>query len=90
LKLAHIVVHGRVQGVGFRWFVQGEAERTGLSGTVKNLVDGSVEIWVNGSEKNIEDLMGRLQVGNGHSNIMDKTIKLSDSQNNWNGFRIIT
>jgi len=41
--LRHIVVHGRVQGVGFRAFVEHEALRRGLEGWVRNRGDGSVE-----------------------------------------------
>lgn len=42
------VVYGRVQGVGFRYFTWKEAERIGIKGTVRNCVDGSVEIVAEG------------------------------------------
>ncbi|HEY7509386.1 MAG TPA: acylphosphatase, partial [Vicinamibacteria bacterium] len=38
------VVHGRVQGVGYRYFVQREADARGVTGFVRNLPDGSVEV----------------------------------------------
>jgi acylphosphatase len=41
--IRHVVVHGRVQGVGFRAFVEGEALARGLEGWVRNRRDGSVE-----------------------------------------------
>ena len=53
------LVHGRVQGVGFRWFVLREAERRGLRGYVRNLRDGSVEVIAAGKEQALEEL-GRL------------------------------
>lgn len=68
---AHIVVFGRVQGVGFRYFVQGEARRLNLSGDVCNLSDGSVRIRATGDRSTIESLIGQISTGNGYS-IVDK------------------
>ena len=48
-KALHIVVHGRVQGVGFRYFVQHIGDRIGLTGNVCNCADGTVEIVVEGA-----------------------------------------
>jgi len=53
---AHILYSGTVQGVGFRFMVQRHALSLDLTGWVKNLSDGSVEILVNGPKKNIEML----------------------------------
>ncbi|WP_129409562.1 acylphosphatase [Marinitoga lauensis] len=44
-------IYGRVQGVGFRWFVNKIAESLGLNGYVMNMPDGSVEIWAEGKQK---------------------------------------
>lgn len=51
------VVSGRVQGVGFRYYVLREAQRLGLSGYVRNLRDGRVEVVAAGSEEKL----GRLE-----------------------------
>lgn len=72
---AHIIVSGLVQGIGFRRFTQDEAIRLGLSGSVKNLADGDVEVWAIGSRERIERLIERLKVGNGFS-VVDK-VKVS-------------
>jgi len=45
---AGYVVRGRVQGVGFRWWTRREAQRIGVAGTVRNLLDGGVEVMVVG------------------------------------------
>ena len=59
----HVRISGVVQGVGFRWFVRERARRLGLSGWVKNLDDGSVEVAASGDDQQIELLRGELQKG---------------------------
>ena len=57
------IVRGRVQGVGFRWFVEREAQELSLNGWVRNNVDGSVEILAIGNEQQLATLKQRLQRG---------------------------
>lgn len=57
------IVRGRVQGVGFRWFVDYEARQLGLAGWVRNNMDGSVEVLAMGSEQQHSALRGKLQGG---------------------------
>jgi len=56
-------VRGRVQGVGFRWFVMGVAERLGLEGYVRNLPDGSVEVVARGTREAMDELERALARG---------------------------
>jgi acylphosphatase len=57
------VVRGRVQGVGFRWFVEREAHMLGIAGWVRNNSDGSVEVLAMGSRDQLLGLRGRLRQG---------------------------
>jgi acylphosphatase len=52
----HYLVQGRVQGVGFRWFVHREASELGLRGWVRNTDDGAVEIVAAGEETDLREL----------------------------------
>ena len=60
----HIIVRGRVQGIGFRWFTLETAESLGLTGWVKNRDDGSVEAEAQGTETALERFVERLKTGN--------------------------
>jgi len=57
------IVSGDVQGVGYRVWTRGEAQRHGLAGHVRNLPDGSVEVEVEGSEAAVTELIARLSIG---------------------------
>jgi acylphosphatase len=59
----HFLVKGRVQGVGFRWFVQREAAEIGLRGWVRNTDDGHVEVVAAGEPDQLEDLQLALAKG---------------------------
>ena len=57
------LVTGRVQGVGYRYFVLREAERLGLAGFARNLPDGRVEVVAEGTEEVLGHLEARLRAG---------------------------
>ncbi|MEO4047858.1 acylphosphatase [Pseudomonas sp. CAU 1711] len=59
----HGFVSGKVQGVSFRQCTQGEAERLDLNGWVRNLVDGRVEVLVEGEELAVRELEAWLARG---------------------------
>ena len=56
-------VRGRVQGVGFRYFVERAAHELGLTGSARNLDDGRVEVYAIGSEEKLSELARRLWKG---------------------------
>jgi acylphosphatase len=57
------VVRGRVQGVGFRYTTQHEARKLGLSGWVRNRVDGTVEVEAEGAPEALETFLSFLHRG---------------------------
>ncbi len=65
----HFLVKGRVQGVGFRWFVQREAYQLGLRGWVRNTADGDVEVMAAGGEEQLRNLYASLKRGSRGSRV---------------------
>ena len=57
---AHAVVEGRVQGVGYRYFVRELANRAGLGGVARNLADGRVEVVLEGPEESVASVLAQL------------------------------
>jgi acylphosphatase len=57
------LVRGRVQGVGFRWFVEREAHVLGIAGWVRNNSDSSVEVFAVGTREQLSGLRMRLREG---------------------------
>lgn len=56
-------IHGRVQGVGFRYFAQREAQKLGLSGWVRNLRSGQVEVAAEGDRDDLRSYLEALRKG---------------------------
>ncbi len=67
-------VHGMVQGVGFRYSTQHEAQKLGLTGYVRNMDDGSVEVLACGGEQQVEQLIAWLKAGGPRSARVDKVL----------------
>ena len=80
-------VRGRVQGVGFRYFVERVADELDLSGWVRNLSDGRVEVYAVGSEDQLAALCGRLWKGPMWSNVRGVEEQEAAVENR-SGFRI--
>lgn len=59
----HVVIAGRVQGVGFRWFARVAARRLELRGWVRNREDGSVEIAAEGPQEKLDQFRRQLSRG---------------------------
>ena len=65
----HYLVKGRVQGVGFRWFVHREAAELNLRGWVRNTEDGHVEVVVAGRPEDLAELRQALHKGSRGSRV---------------------
>ncbi|BDO41696.1 Acylphosphatase [Cellulomonas sp. T2.31MG-18] len=63
----HVVVHGQVQGVGFRWWAAREADRLGVTGWVRNRPDGAVEALVEGEPEPVQTMVDELASGPRHA-----------------------
>jgi acylphosphatase len=63
IEAKRYLVRGRVQGVGFRWFVEREAHMLGIAGWVRNNHDGSVEVLAQGTRDQLSGLHSRLREG---------------------------
>jgi len=59
----HVIVKGRVQGVGFRAFVLEQAQRLSLTGWVRNTWEGNVEVLAEGARSDLDTLYGLLDPG---------------------------
>jgi acylphosphatase len=62
-RAIRLIIRGRVQGVGYRWWAVGQARRRGLDGWVRNRRDGSVELLAIGAEAGLEALTAACRHG---------------------------
>lgn len=67
--VCHYLIKGRVQGVGFRWFVQQEAAELELRGWVRNTDEGHVEVVAMGQPEDLAELKGALRKGSRGSRV---------------------
>ncbi|HQE93548.1 MAG TPA: acylphosphatase [Anaerolineae bacterium] len=84
----HIVVHGEVQGVGFRSFVQARALALNIGGWVRNCEEGTVEIWAEGPHDTLQRLIQEVQRGPRHGLVSHLDIEWVPPQNTLGGFHI--
>jgi len=85
-----VVISGRVQGVGLRWSAAAEAERLGVSGSIRNLHEGFVEAEISGEPDAVEQFTEWLRVGPPSARVDDLVIEqLLDLDAGFTGFRIL-
>jgi len=85
----HVVVRGRVQGVGFRWFVLKQARSLGLTGQVRNRPDGTVEAEAEGARSALEAWLQRLHEGPMGARVERVHETWGDEGSGFEGFQIV-
>ncbi len=84
--MAH--VSGNVQGVGFRYFTYKRAKSYNLTGYVKNLANGNVEVFAEGERGDLEKLLLDLQNGPNFAYVQDVKVDWKEYQNQYSDFTI--
>lgn len=84
----HARVYGRVQGVGFRYFTRSTAASLGLSGWVKNRMDGSVEVRAEGSRAQVEALVDYLRHGPPSSHVRTVDLRYPEPTGSFRDFSV--
>ena len=84
------IVHGRVQGVGFRWFVTRNASDLGVRGTVRNRGDGSVEVVLQADEPApMASLLERIRGGPPASRVEEVECQSVEDPPRYDGFQVV-
>jgi len=84
----HMIVRGRVQGVGFRFFVRGQASVMGVAGWVKNLPDGSVEIHAEAEREVLEKFVEKVRRGPVFAHVDEIVEDWTEPENAYYNFNI--
>ncbi|HET7013844.1 MAG TPA: acylphosphatase [Streptosporangiaceae bacterium] len=79
-------VRGRVQGVGFRWWVRRNALELGLIGMAENLVDGRVKVVAEGDRDQLTELLGRLEAPGSPGHVAQVTHRWDQVRGGFTGF----
>lgn len=82
-------VHGKVQMVMFRDFVQKKARSLTLAGYAQNMPDGSVEVVAQGEEKNLKRLITYLHEGPLHADVSRVDVEWGEIEERMQGFEIV-
>jgi len=83
------IVRGRVQGVGFRYFALRAARRFGITGTVRNMADGSVEAIAQGSDDAVAGFHAELERGPSYGHVDSVHESLIEGSRAYSGFDVV-
>lgn len=85
----HAIFQGSVQGVGFRWQILDHAKAYRLKGTVKNLLNGAVEVVAQGSKEDLENFLRTVQEDPGGARIEHVKCHYRNPTSSFSDFRIV-
>jgi acylphosphatase len=89
MERVEITVHGRVQGVAFRWYTRKSALSYGLKGWVRNRPDGSVQMVAEGPRDSLEAFCDWTQRGPDHARVDRQEISWSQANGKFEDFLIV-
>lgn len=87
-KHLELLIRGRVQGVAFRYHAMNTARRLGLTGRVRNRMDGTVHLRAEGSQVALEQMARWAASGPDHARVDGCEARWSPAQDRWTDFRI--
>lgn len=88
MKSVHVIIKGRVQGVGFRNWTYHTAQDLGVGGWVRNLPDGSVEACFEGEETNVNAMLEAAKRGPAYAKVTDLIVAEAASVEEFQDFQI--
>lgn len=90
MEARRVIVRGRVQGVGFRWFVVRNAQALGVRGSVRNRPDGTVEAILRGERsEDVEALIDRIREGPSTARVEGIDVEATELEEDPEGMRVI-
>ena len=82
-------ITGKVQGVGFRYFVLRQAQELGINGWVSNKSNGNVEAFAQGEKADLEQFIAKVKEGPSFSRVEDVSLNWVNEADHYFGFEII-
>lgn len=88
-QAVHLLVHGYVQGVGFRYYTRAHASRLGIHGWVRNNFDGTVEIEAEASYSRLEAFIAAVRRGPSHGEVHSLDVQWRTETQGFSSFDIV-
>jgi len=89
MKAVHMTARGRVQGVGFRFFVRERSVSYGIKGWIRNRPDGSVEIHAEGDKGKLSQFIANVREGPVFGHVSELLVEWIEPEQTYLGFNIV-